>query len=132
MGNFEFEKKVLHQHLLFYEKYLDELLHIKQIVVRFNFLQPEQDNGLFSKVTDYIQSAGWKMGFQKKDFGPAKQQYYKRLQFKIYIQWDGREFEIGDGGFVDWSQKLTGNKKERMLISGLGLELLYKILNNMV
>lgn len=30
------------------------------------------------------------------------------------------------GGFVDWTQKLLGNNKERLLISGFGLSLLDK------
>jgi hypothetical protein len=35
--------------------------------------------------------------------------------------------EIADGGFVDWTQQLLGNRKERFLISGFGLELLFKM-----
>jgi hypothetical protein len=34
----------------------------------------------------------------------------------------GREHHIGDGGFVDWTQQLLENKKERMLISAIGLD----------
>jgi hypothetical protein len=32
--------------------------------------------------------------------------------------------QLGDGGFVDWSQRLSSNGKERLLVSGLGTELL--------
>ncbi|MFK0119127.1 hypothetical protein [Streptomyces sp. NPDC090994] len=32
----------------------------------------------------------------------------------------GRRTEAGDGGFVRWSRLLTGNRKERLLISGYG------------
>jgi len=53
--------------------------------------------------------------------------YYLGVQFKLYIDHNGGEWEIADGGFVDWTQKLVGNRKERMLISGFGLELLYKM-----
>jgi hypothetical protein len=44
--------------------------------------------------------------------------YYKGLCFKVFR--DG--VEIGDGGFVDWTQRLTGNRKERLLISGVGVD----------
>ncbi|MGW6448688.1 hypothetical protein [Lentzea sp. NPDC055074] len=44
--------------------------------------------------------------------------YYKGLCFKVLR--DG--VEIGDGGFVDWTQRLTGNRKERLLISGVGVD----------
>ncbi len=44
--------------------------------------------------------------------------YYRGLCFKVFR--DG--VEIGDGGFVDWTQRLTGNRKERLLISGVGVD----------
>ncbi|WP_439660617.1 hypothetical protein ACSHWB_03345 [Lentzea sp. HUAS TT2] len=44
--------------------------------------------------------------------------YYKGLCFKVFR--DG--VEIGDGGFVDWTARLTGNRKERLLISGVGVD----------
>ena len=52
--------------------------------------------------------------------------YYKGIQFAI-IEIDRKEIEIADGGFVDWTQQLLENKKERMLISGLGIEYLARI-----
>jgi Histidyl-tRNA synthetase len=48
--------------------------------------------------------------------------YYTGLCFKIYADIAGEELEIGDGGFVGWSQLLTGNRKERLLISGFGVD----------
>lgn len=44
--------------------------------------------------------------------------YYSGLCFKIYA--DG--VELGDGGFVDWTARLLGNRKERLLISALGMD----------
>lgn len=44
--------------------------------------------------------------------------YYQGLCFKVFR--DG--MEIGDGGFVDWTRRLTGNRKERLLISGVGVD----------
>lgn len=54
--------------------------------------------------------------------------YYQGIQFKIMVMANDQTWEVADGGFVDWSQKLLQNRKERMLISELGTELLYKIL----
>jgi hypothetical protein len=48
--------------------------------------------------------------------------YYTGLCFKVYADIAGRQLEVGDGGFVDWSQLLTGNRKERLLISGFGID----------
>jgi hypothetical protein len=44
--------------------------------------------------------------------------YYKGLCYKVFL--DG--VEIGDGGFVDWTQTLLGNRKERLLITGIGVD----------
>jgi hypothetical protein len=48
--------------------------------------------------------------------------YYRGLCFKVFAGTDGKRMEVGDGGFVDWTAKLLGNRKERLLISGYGLE----------
>ena len=34
----------------------------------------------------------------------------------------GRPGEIGDGGFTDWTARLTANAKERLLICGLSTD----------
>lgn len=44
--------------------------------------------------------------------------YYQGLCFKVYL--DGQE--IGDGGFVDWTQRLLSDRKERLLITGIGVD----------
>lgn len=49
--------------------------------------------------------------------------YYRDLCMKIYATTSqGEEVEIGDGGSVDWTQRLLSNAKERLLTSGLGAE----------
>ncbi|MFD7641569.1 hypothetical protein ACFV4P_13035 [Kitasatospora sp. NPDC059795] len=48
--------------------------------------------------------------------------YYTGLCYKIYATVHGWQREVADGGFVDWTQHLTGNRKERLLISGFGVD----------
>jgi hypothetical protein len=48
--------------------------------------------------------------------------YYTGLSYKVYATITGERMEIADGGFVDWTQQLTGNRKERLLITGLGVD----------
>jgi len=51
--------------------------------------------------------------------------YYRDLCFKVYARSSqGRPdlLELGDGGFVDWTAQFLGNRKERLLISGYGLD----------
>lgn len=49
--------------------------------------------------------------------------YYVGACFHIYATNNaGIEFELIDGGFTTWTQQLLSNRKERLLISGLGVE----------
>lgn len=48
--------------------------------------------------------------------------YYRDLCFKLNVQVQGRWQEVGDGGFTDWVARLIASKKERLLISGLGID----------
>ena len=49
--------------------------------------------------------------------------YYDRVCFKIFAteRSDG-ELELVDGGPTDWTRRLLSDRKERLVISGLGVE----------
>jgi hypothetical protein len=53
---------------------------------------------------------------------PSGHGYYSGFCFKVHAALDGTTLEVGDGGLVDWTQQLVASRKERLLISGLGLE----------
>jgi hypothetical protein len=61
-----------------------------------------------------------------------KHRYYQHTRFSLDVDNDGKLLNLGDGGFVDWGQKLTSNAKERMFTSGIGLELLLKLQRGML
>jgi histidinol phosphatase-like enzyme (inositol monophosphatase family) len=46
--------------------------------------------------------------------------YYERVRFRIHV--GGERVFLVDGGFTDWTQRLLSDRKERLLISGLGTE----------
>jgi hypothetical protein len=50
--------------------------------------------------------------------------YYRDVCFKVNALTGAGPSEIGDGGFTDWTARLLANKKERLLTSGYGLDLL--------
>ena len=59
--------------------------------------------------------------------------YYRDLCFKVYARSSqGRPdlLELGDGGFVDWTAQFLGNRKERLLISGYGLDRLALVMGS--
>jgi hypothetical protein len=55
--------------------------------------------------------------------------YYSDLCFKLNAQAGGEPVELGDGGFTDWGQKLTASRKERLLISGIGIDRLATLID---
>jgi len=53
--------------------------------------------------------------------------YYQSLAFNLSVDVGGESWDIGDGGDVDWTQNLLQNRKERLVIGGLGLERLAQL-----
>ena len=56
-----------------------------------------------------------------------RSEYYPFAQFKVLATSGSRQWEVGDGGFTDWTQRLLNNRKERLLISGFGSELFCRV-----
>lgn len=48
--------------------------------------------------------------------------YYLQGAFEIDVRFGGTTFSAADGGLVDWTQKLVGSRKERLMISGIGVD----------
>jgi hypothetical protein len=48
--------------------------------------------------------------------------YYEVASLDVGVRFGDTAFSVGDGGFVDWSRQLLGNDKERLMISGLGID----------
>jgi hypothetical protein len=48
--------------------------------------------------------------------------YYRRACFKVRADFGGGEIEVSDGGFTDWTAVLLQDRKERLCISGSGLD----------
>lgn len=55
--------------------------------------------------------------------------YYQGLCFSLWLAHarTGEDFPLGDGGFTDWTAKLTGSRKERFFVGAVGTELLATI-----
>lgn len=48
--------------------------------------------------------------------------YYQGVALRIDATLEDKTFEVADGGFVAWTQKLVGSAKEPCLISGFGMD----------
>lgn len=127
-GNFRFEKEALLSHLTVYKKYLVDTLQFKHVSVIIKALTgPQQDSIKSKSLFDYIHQNLKGLDLSFEEVAADEHRYYQHTRFSINLEHKGAAFNIGDGGFVDWGQKLTSNSKERMFTSGIGLELLIKL-----
>ena len=66
--------------------------------------------------------AGTPLAIQLDPERRAGRGYYRDLCFKLNVRSGAGWAEIGDGGFTDWTARLTASSKERLLISGVGID----------
>lgn len=135
-GSFTFEKENLRRHIAFYKIFFEEKLDLAPVKIRLKSLKADgSENRLVQAVVSFLQENEPNWPVEIVETRQSEQAYYRGLQFKIVIPNPGGnrtefpELEIADGGFTDWTQRLSHNAKERLLISGMGLELLYKMLH---
>lgn len=55
--------------------------------------------------------------------------YYSGLCFTVTADFGSGHEAVGDGGFTPWTARLLGNAKERLLISGIGVDRVASLLN---
>jgi hypothetical protein len=132
-GSLAFEKYALLAHLRFYKRYLIDTLKLKGISIVIKALtgeagDMERSRSLFGHVKDNLPGVEHSLMEVPRD----EHRYYQHTRFSLNIDHDGKPMNLGDGGFVDWGQKLTSNARERMFTSGLGLELLLKLKGGLI
>jgi hypothetical protein len=52
----------------------------------------------------------------------TKTSYYERAAFKVWVD----DLPLGDGGFTDWTARLRNERRERLVTSAIGTEMLIK------
>ena len=133
-GSYTFEKKSMMEHVCLIKKLFLSYYNVQRINFRF-ICRPEgyKDAAAMTiAVKEFITNELPGTEVQIIDDPKKGNAYYKGLQYKIDIEYNNKTYEIGDGGFVDWTQQLLQNKKERMLSTGIGFEFMYRILQNQV
>jgi hypothetical protein len=132
-GSFSFEKEALTEHVSLMKKIFEDYYKVDQVSFRLVCRDGYPDSlKLATEVGKFISGAVDGIKFDIIEAPEKEIQYYKGIQYKVDIRIKNRTFEIADGGFVDWTQQLLQNKKERFLITGFGFELMYRIMNGMV
>jgi hypothetical protein len=117
-GSYAFEKESLAKHLEFYIKYFGTKLGVKLNVILNQRGGYTDEKGFIERLYAHLHEA-----YPQLEFVINKEatdnSYYKGINFKVNLN----EIRLIDGGFVNWTQQLLGSKKERLLISGTGIDL---------
>lgn len=121
MGYYGFEKQAIWEHIAVYRQIFREK-NGSDIQLDINARGGYADyEGLIDRTVQHIQEQAPDLTI-KTNKSSSDNAYYKGIQFTIKATVHGNELSIGDGGFVDWTQQLLGNRKQRMLISAIGLD----------
>jgi len=126
-GSSRFETDTLTEHLRYYLRLVEALREAGYspgaIRVTLTAFEPTLTPVLQERVMDILTE---EFPAVTLAFDPERTQargYYVSAGFHIYISDStGKEHFLADGGFTNWTQHLLNNKKERLLISGMGSE----------
>jgi len=120
-GSYACEKNLLANQLSYYKQLLLEQYGAKLTVTLRKRSGYVDSDGFFESMTQLFKNELPDVSFSF-DLDHGDNNYYKGVNFQLFMENGNESIEIGDGGFVDWIQRMTGNKKERCLISGIGID----------
>jgi len=126
-GSYCFEITALTEHLEFYLRLLQTAqqsgFRIGAIRICLTVFDELRREILKAEVLDRLSQTYRAVKFGYVHAQQQEQRYYGGVRFGIYVQDEaGNEYFLVDGGFTDWTQQLLSDRKERLLISGLGSE----------
>ena len=116
-GDLAFERGAIVEHVRFAADAI-RLVTGSDVVVELTDLTGDG----MGDVADLVRAAMPGLDIRDRPDREAGRAYYDRMCFKAYASSAGQPFEIADGGLVDWTQRLVPSRKERLMISGLGVE----------
>ncbi|GGJ51366.1 hypothetical protein [Deinococcus roseus] len=120
-SDFEFESLVLHLNTLLtaLQNFWTQAIPLKLTVS--DFPGKNRNQQIEDRVFQALQQQFPDLDCQHDPERTHGQNYYSGLCFHLYaLPTDQEILCLADGGEVNWSQKFLSNRKERMLISGLG------------
>jgi hypothetical protein len=129
-GSFGFEKMALLRHLSLYKKLFVDRYKLDTKIVIKGLKTDDEDTSRSQQLYEFVKPQLPRIDVSFAEVPQDKHRYYRHTRFSLNIDFKGTEFNMGDGGFVDWGAKLTSNAKERMFTSGIGVELLIKLMKS--
>jgi hypothetical protein len=126
-GNHRFEIPALFEQVDFYLRLLAECRKAGFCVDRIRVTMTPYSGGqgrvLEHEVMAPLATAHPEASFALDEERQTGRGYYIWAGFQINVKDpEGREWFLIDGGFTDWIQKLMSDRKEKLLISGMGTE----------
>jgi hypothetical protein len=118
-GSARTEAALLTRHLAYWSTVLEEFAAHRRPQIEYTVFD---DPVLAERVTDTVLPA-FESGVVRLVEDPSRTRgrgYYSGLGLRISV--DAGASEIGDGGFTDWTARLTSSAKERCLISCIATE----------
>ncbi len=131
-GDHRFECMAMLKQVQAFERLFRDVFGVEKI--RWKLLRRGGYEGgmpLIDRLMEFLPREVQGVSLSRED-APVENAYYKGVQFKMIIELAGGEWEIGDGGYVDWTQQLLEDRKERMLIGGFGLDFLFRLQNGLL
>ncbi len=120
-GSYSCEKELLVKQLSYYKRLFSEKYGVKLSLVLGKRSGYTDSDGFFERIAELVRSELPEVPLSF-DFAHEDNNYYKGINFKLCMEKENEIIEVADGGFVDWIDKMTGNRKARCLISGLGID----------
>jgi hypothetical protein len=126
-GSYGFEVAALREHLDFYLRLLQSAgqagFRLEAVQTNLAVFDQSRYPILEAEVLEWLSHRYSDVEFMLDREQGSGQGYYSGVRFKIYARDQaGTEYFLVDGGFTDWTQQLLSNRKERLLISGMGSE----------
>jgi hypothetical protein len=126
-GSYGFEVAALREHLEFYLRLLQSAqqagFRLGAVRTSITVIDETRTQVLKAEVLKKLSRSYSKVEFMFNQEQESGAGYYSGVRFQMYARDQaGTEYFIVDGGFTDWTQQLLSNRKERLLISGMGSE----------
>ena len=127
VGSYRFEVTALREHLDFYVRLLQSArqagFKLEAVWTSITVFDETRQDVLKAEVLDELSRSYSNVEFMFNQDRESGQGYYSGVRFQMYARDKaGTDYFIVDGGFTDWTQQLLSNRKERLLISGIGSE----------
>jgi hypothetical protein len=127
-GDSSFELDAIEEHIRFYLELCKRLDILKDAEVSISDFSGSFDPDRFEPVFNRLAEAYSSVRFLHDNERKEARNYYSPLAFRIrFFDDDEKAWDLVDGGMTGWTQIYLNNRKERMLGSAIGTELMLKV-----